>query len=147
MSMRLNIRADGIKQYAKKLKNIGKAVESLDKPMKEAGQIALAAVRSYPPYTESWKGGTPSFSYYRPGSKYRRTKTLQEGWRGRITKGSKIVVRYSVTNHSVAYMRYVMGDSRQNIHAPWWHTLDEWDEILKPYVFRVFQDFMKKETR
>ena len=44
-------------QYKKKIGKLAKDLEELDKPMKEAGKIALAAIRSYPPYDGGWKEG------------------------------------------------------------------------------------------
>ncbi len=144
--LKLNIRAYGMPQYKKKLTALGKGLEELDKPMREAGKIGMAAVRSYPPYDGSWRQGKESFVLVRPGSKYKRTKTLRGGWKGRLTKGSKIVVRYSIRNNNVAYAKYVQGLERTSVHAPWWITDKEWESILRPVVTEIFRDFMKKIT-
>lgn len=145
--VRLVVKANGMAQYKKKLQKLGIGLEKLDVPMKEAGQIGLAAVQSYPPYTGSWKKAVPSFTWYRPGSKYKRTKTLQDGWRGRLVKGSKIVVRYSITNTRVSYMKYVQGPSQTSIHRPWWIKVSEWDGPVSKETLRIFQDFMKNLTK
>lgn len=141
---RLVITARGMPQYKKKLAAIGKGLEKLDEPMRQAGEIGLAAVQSYPPYTGSWRTGKPSFVQYRPGSKYKRTKTLREGWRGRLTKGSRIGVRYSVTNNTVAYMKFVQGNQQSSIHSPWWLQVDEWTEPVNKEATKIFRAFMEK---
>lgn len=150
MSVKLNIRAYGMPQYKKKLQKLGKDLEQLDKPMKEAGKVALAAVKSYPPYDGSWKDGRESFTPFRPGSKYRRlggSGGLKTGWRGRLTKGSKIVVRFSLTNNDIKYAKFVQGIEQAGIHAPWWLTVDQWEPILRPHTTQIFRDFMEKATK
>lgn len=146
-AVRLNIRAYGMPQYKKKIGKLAKDLEELDKPMKEAGKIAFAAVRSYPPYDGGWKEGKESFTRVRPGSKYVRkgdTGGLKTGWRGRLTKGSKIVVRFSLSNDKIAYAKYVQGLSQTSTHEPWWLTVEQWEPILRPHVTEIFRDFMKK---
>lgn len=139
----LNIRAYGMPQYKKKLQSLGISLNELDKPMKKAGQIAMAAVRSYPPYTGSWKTGKESFVQYRPGSKYRRTQHLQGNWDGKLTKGSKIVVRYSIRENKVEYAKFVQGNQQSRQHKPWWLTVEQWEPIIRPFVTEIFRDFMK----
>lgn len=107
----------------------------------------MALAQSYPPYNGKWQKGQISFQEYRPGSKYKRTQTLQAGWRGRIVKGSRIIVRYSISNNTVKYARYVVGKEQDPVHGPWWVRLDEYDEVLRPYTLKIFQDFMKKATK
>ena len=145
--MRLNMRANGMPQYKRKLEKLGMDLGRLDEPMAEAGKIGLAALQSYPPYTDSWKSGTPSYQDYRPGSKYKRTQTLQGGWRGRLTKGSKIVVRYSITNKDVKYMRFVQGPDQNPIHRPWWVKVQEWEGPVGKETTKIFQAFMNKITK
>lgn len=147
--LRLNIRAYGMPQYKKKMIQLGRDLEELNKPMKEAGKIAMAAVRSYPPYDGGWKQGRESFTPVRPGSKYKRKGDrggLKTGWEGKLTKGSKIVVRYSLRNDKIAYAKYVQGLERSSFHAPWWLTVDEWEPVIRPEVTAIFRDFMKKIT-
>jgi hypothetical protein len=141
------MRAVGMPQYRKKLEKLGKDLENLDEPMKKAGEVGLAALRSYPPYNDGWKRGVPSFIPFRPGSKYKRTKTLQDGWQGRLTKGSRIVVRYSITNKNVKYMRYVQGPNQNPIHTPWWLTIEQWEKPVSDETTKIFQEFMKKITK
>ena len=144
---RLVVTARGMPQYKKKLEKLGVRLGKLDEPMRQAGEIGLAAVQSYPPYTGSWRTGKPSFTRYRPGSKYYRTQNLQKGWHGRLTKGSRIGVRYSITNNTVAYMKYVQGNEQSAIHAPWWATVDEWTEPVNKEATKIFRAFMDKSTK
>lgn len=141
---RLVVTARGMPQYKKKIAAMGKELSRLDEPMRQAGEIGLAAVQSYPPYTGSWRTGKPSFTEYRPGSRYKRTKNLQGGWRGRLTKGSRIGVRYSITNNTVAYMKFVQGNQQSSIHSPWWLTVDEWTEPVNKEATKIFRAFMDK---
>jgi hypothetical protein len=133
-------------QYKKKLEKAGRSLRDLDKPMSEAGKIALAAIKSYPPYDDGWKNGKPSFIPYRPGSKYKRkgdNKGLKSGIKGRLTKGSKIVVRYRITSGMIAYDKYVFGNEQSAIHRPWWRKVEAWEPIIRPEVTKIFQEFMK----
>lgn len=145
--VRLNVRANGMAQYVKKLQRLGVALEELDKPMLEAGKLATAAMRSYPTYDDGWKKGNSSFSLYRPGAKYRRTGTLRDSWKGRLTKGSRIVVRYSVSTRNVSYSRYVLGDQQTGEHKPFWRRVEVWERLLAPEVTKIFQNYMKKYTK
>lgn len=145
--LRLNMRANGMPQYKKKLEKLGMDLDRLDVPMAEAGKIGLAALQSYPPYSDSWKSGTPSFTRFRPGSKYERTETLKGGWKGRLTKGSRIVVRYSITNQDVKYMKYVQGPEQNRIHRPWWTKVQEWEGPVSKETTRIFREFMDKITK
>ena len=144
---RLVVTARGMPSYKKKLEKLGKDLEKLDEPMERAGRIGLAAVQSYPPYTNSWRTGVPSFTPFRPGSRYERQRVLQGGWRGRLTKGSKIVVRYSITNNTVGYMKYVQGNQQSSIHSPWWIQVDEWTEPVNKEATKIFREFMNKITK
>lgn len=146
-NVRLVVTARGMPQYKKKLQKLGIDLKRLDEPMEKAGKVGLAAVQSYPPYTNSWRTGTPSFTWYRPGSKYRRTQKLQGGWQGRLVKGSKIVVRYSITNTKVHYMKYVQGNEQTATHAPWWIQVDEWTEPVNKEATKIFRAFMDKITK
>lgn len=144
--VKLNVRAYGMPQYKKKIEKLGKELSELDKPMKEAGKIALAALRSYPPYDGGWKEGKESFTPFRPGSKYRRKGDaggLKTGWEGKLTKGSRIVVRFSLRNNKIAYAKFVQGYERTAVHAPWWLTVDEWEPLIREQTTKIFRDFMK----
>jgi hypothetical protein len=145
--IRLNVVARGMPQYRAKLNKLGIELEKMDVPMRQAGEIGLAAVKSYPPYNDGWKSGHSSFSLYRPGSRYRRTGNLGEGWVGRLTKGSKIVVRYSITNRTVSYMKYVQGPQQTGTHSPWWVRVDQWDGPVGKETTKIFQKFMKDATK
>ena len=145
--VRLNVRARGMPQYVAKLRRLGVALEELDKPMLQAGKMALAAMKSYPTYNDGWKKGNNSFSLFRPGSKYKRTGNLRDSWSGRLTKGSRIVVRYSVSTRNVEYAKYVLGDSQTATHRPWWRKEKQWESIVAPEVTKVFQNYMKKYTK
>lgn len=145
--IRLQARARGMPQYVAKLRKLGVALEELDKPMTQAGKIALAAMKSYPTYNDGWKQGNSSFSLYRPGSKYKRTKTLQNSWRGRLVKGSRIGVRYSVSTRSVEYSKYVLGDQQTGEHMGWWRKVDAWEPLILPEVTKIFQNYMKKYSK
>jgi len=145
--VRLNVRARGMAQYAKKLQRLGVSLDELDKPMLEAGKMALAAMKSYPTYNDDWKKGDSSFSYFRPGAKYRRTGTLCDSWRGRLTKGSRIIVRYSVSTRNVSYAKYVLGDQQTAEHSPWWRRTEYWERVIAPETTKVFQKHMQKYTK
>jgi hypothetical protein len=142
--VRLQIRARGMPQYIKKLQKLGVGLEELDKPMLEAGKLAKAAMASYPTYNDGWKQGNSSFSLYRPGAKYKRTGTLRDSWRGRLVKGSRIIVRYSVSTRNVNYAKYVLGGEQTEEHRPWWRKSNEWDRLLTPEVTKIFQKHMQK---
>ena len=134
-------------QYKKKMDELGRSIQELSDPMKKAGKIAMAAVRSYPPYDGGWKEGRESFTPVRPGSKYKRKGAaggLKTGWEGKITRGSRIGIRYSLRNNEIAYAKFVQGVSQASIHTPWWLTVEQWEPILRPHVTEIFRDFMKK---
>lgn len=145
--IRLNVRARGMPQYVKKLQRLGVALDELDKPMLQAGKLAVAAMKSYPTYNDGWKSGVNSFSWYRPGSKYKRTGDLRDSWSGRLVKGSRIVVRYSVSTRGIEYAKYVLGGSQTATHRPWWRKEKEWDKIIAPEVTKIFQNYMKKYAK
>ena len=145
--VKLNVRAYGMPQYKKKIEKLGKELSELDKPMKEAGKIALAALRSYPPYDDGWKEGKESFVSVRPGSKYKRLGDnggLKTGWKGRLTKGSRIGVRYSLTNSTIKYVKFVQGYEQSSLHTPWWLTVEQWEPVLRPHVTEIFRNYMEK---
>jgi hypothetical protein len=141
-----NVRAYGMPQYKKKILKLGKDLEELDKPMRDAGKIAKAALRSYPPYDGSWREGKESFTLYRPGSKYKRKGDrggLKTGWEGKLTKGSKIVVRYSLKNNDIKYAKFVQGLEQSSFHAPWWLTVEKWEPLIREETTKIFREFMK----
>ena len=149
----LQIKVVGAADFARKLAKIEKDISDLVEPLKEAGQIAKAAVKSYPPYTNSWKTGTPSFIRKRPGSKYVRTGALQKSWNGRLQKKGKapsyIVYQKTSMNQKEKmdardYMPYVQGAEQTAIHSAYWNTLDTWTEILEPIVSEIVGDYVTK---
>lgn len=148
MNIGFTVKANGMPQYKKKLDMMGRSLEDLEKPMREAGEIAKALVRSYPPYG-NWEQGHISFTDFRPGSKYKRTKALQKGWKGQLLKGSKIQVRYRVYNYTTVdkrgrkYAQYVQGDNQAAVHAGWWFTEKEMADKLHKVTLKIFQKFMK----
>lgn len=146
----LNIRVYGMPQYIKKMNKLGKDLSELDKPMKNAGEVAKAALRSYPPYDDGWKEKKESFSLYRPGSKYKRkggNGGLKTGWKGRLIKGSRIGVRYLISNSSIKYAKYVQGYEQSSFHAPWWLTVEEWVPVLRPEVTEIFREFIRNVAK
>lgn len=152
----LQIRVVGAEAFAKKLAKIDRDISELSEPLKEVGQIAKAAVQSYPPYTNSWRTGTPSFIRKRPGSKYVRTGALQKSWTGRLQKKGKapgyIVYQKTSMNQKEKmdareYMPYVQGAEQAAMHSAYWNTLDAWTDILEPIVTEVVGDFVTKLVR
>lgn len=140
----ITIRINGLPSYKKKLEALGEAVDKLDEPMAEARRIALAAVKSYPPYG-NWEEGQISFSPTRPGSKYKRTGALGKGWRARVSKTNKMHKLLLWHSHPTSgrYFPYVQGDSQSSFHRPWWVTKEEWQVKLRPITLKIFQNYMK----
>jgi hypothetical protein len=148
----VSVKATGIKGYAKRLASINKHMNELDVPMRESGDVTMALVRSYPPYGD-WRKLHVSFQLVRPGAKYKRTKELQRGWGGKLTKGSNILVRFRATNRGAIdkrgreYSHYVQGDAQAPNHMGIWYTEHEMGELLHAETLKIFRDFMKKAMR
>jgi len=149
-SVKISVR--GIEELSRKLNKLDVQIGELEKPLKKVGVMGRAAVASYPPYTDSWKSGRPSFIRKRPGSKYVRTGALQKSWFGRLQKkgkGGPSYIIYQKTSMNPrekvdarAYMNYVQGSEQSSIHAGQWNTLDDWIEILEPVVTDEVEKFI-----
>ncbi len=156
MSDIVYIKSSNIKQVAAKLEKLGRSLDELDKPSRETGKMGLAAVKSYP-VIGAWYNGDITSASQRPGSKYKRTFALQKSWNGRINKKGKDYVEYLIYQKGVLnpksgkdarkYMPYVQGSEQVGIHAPWWNTLDQWREILPPFVEKGFRSWIRKVLR
>jgi hypothetical protein len=140
----ITLKPFGFSSYRKKLEAAERKVEDLNKPMDMVDKIAMAAVKSYPPYG-NWRNGEISFTKTRPGAKYRRTGALGRGWKRRRYSTGKMLKLTIWHSHvtSGRYYRYVMGREQSAIHAPWWNTANTWGDILKPEVLKIFRDYMK----
>lgn len=141
----INIRAYGAPQYIKKLERLGRGIEELEKPMREMGKIALAAVKSYPSYGD-WRHGQVSSDLQRPGSKYRRTLNLQKSITGRLYNANKSNARYMVYQGNRAradYLKYVIGDEQDPYHAGYWQTMEEWKPLIQEAVLDVFHKWYR----
>lgn len=145
----ISIKASGFNEYAKRLANVNKKVSDLEKPMREAGEIAKALVRSYPPYG-NWQAGHVSFAERYPGAKYKRTRTLQRAWKGQLRKGSRILFTYRVFNYSTfeekrgrPYLKYVQGDEQAPIHVGRWYVKDTMKIMLEGEVSKIFEKYMR----
>lgn len=156
MSDIVYIKSSNIKQVAAKLEKLGRSLDELDKPSRETGKMGLAAVKSYP-VIGAWYNGDITSASQRPGSKYKRTFALQKSWNGRINKKGKDYIEYLIYQKGVLnpksgkdarkYMPYVQGSEQVGIHAPWWNTLDQWREILPPFVEKGFRSWIRKVLR
>lgn len=156
MSDIVYIKSSNIKQVAAKLEKLGRSLDELDKPSRETGKMGLAAVKSYP-VIGAWYNGDITSASQRPGSKYKRTFALQKSWNGRINKKGKDYVEYLIYQKGVLnpksgkdarkYMPYVQGSEQVGIHAPWWNTLDQWRDILPPFVEKGFRSWIRKVIR
>ncbi len=156
MSDIVYIKSSNIKQVAAKLEKLGRSLDELDKPSRETGKMGLAAVKSYP-VIGAWYNGDITSASQRPGSKYKRTFALQKSWNGRINKKGKDYVEYLIYQKGVLnpksgkdarkYMPYVQGSEQVGTHAPWWNTLDQWRDILPPFVEKGFRSWVRKVLR
>lgn len=143
----ITIRVHGTSAYRKKLEKASMGLENLDKPMDEAAKISLAAVKSYPPYSD-WQNGNVSFVKVRPGAKYKRTGALGRGWKHRkysSGKQMKLIIWHSHPT-SGRYFPYVAGRNQAPIHQPWWETTETWPAKLKPKLLEIFRKYMKDVT-
>lgn len=156
MSDIVYIKSSNIKQVAAKLEKLGRSLDELDKPSRETGKMGLAAVKSYP-VIGAWYNGDITSASQRPGSKYKRTFALQKSWNGRINKKGKDYIEYLIYQKGVLnpksgkdarkYMPYVQGSEQVGTHAPWWNTLDQWRDILPPFVEKGFRGWIRKVIR
>jgi hypothetical protein len=150
----VKISIQGIEEVRRKLSTLGVKIEGLEEPLKKVGLMGKAAVASYPPYTDSWKSGKPSFLKKRPGAKYVRTGALQKSWFGRIQKkgkGGPSYIIYQKTSMNPkekvdarTYMNYVQGSEQSSIHVGYWNTLEDWVDILGPIVTDEVERFINK---
>ncbi len=147
------VKASGMEAYQNRLRNINKNVSDLEAPMREAGEIAKALVRSYPPYG-NWQAGQVSFIERYPGAKYKRTRTLQRGWKGQLRMGSRVLYTYRVYNYTTIeakrdkpYLKYVQGDEQTVPHIGRWYVADQMKNMLEGEVTRIFVSFMHKAVR
>lgn len=153
-SSSIKISVGGIEEIQRKLSKLNAEIEQLEEPLKKVGLMGKAAVASYPPYTDSWKSGKPSFLKKRPGAKYVRTGALQKSWFGRIQKkgkGGPSYIIYQKTSMNPkekvdarTYMNYVQGSEQSSIHVGYWNTLEDWIDILEPVVADEVEKFISK---
>lgn len=127
----------------------------------EAGQVFLAAVKSYPAshYTEDWKKRIATFYIIKPPkNKYKRTGSLQKSWNGRLqVKGKSGNVKYIIYQKEVEnrkskknakeYMKYVMGDEQTFQHKGYWRTYDEWEKEVLPYINEIYAQYIGDSTK
>ncbi len=144
----ITIKVTGIDKYQNRLRKINQKLENLEAPTREAGKIALALAKSYPPYG-NWKGGQISFVTRYPGAKYVRTRTLQKAWKGQLRKGSKVLFTYRVFNYGVMdkrgrpYLKYVQGDEQAPPHPGRWYTGDQMRPMMEEEMGKIFKKYMK----
>lgn len=153
-SSSIKISVGGIEEIQRKLSKLNAEIEQLEEPLKKVGLMGKAAVASYPPYTDSWKSGKPSFLKKRPGAKYVRTGALQKSWFGRIQKkgrGGPSYIIYQKTSMNPkekvdarTYMNYVQGSEQSSIHVGYWNTLEDWIDTLEPVVADEVEKFISK---
>lgn len=150
------IKSTNIDKIIKKLDAVGKGYDAFDEPMRDAGKIGVAAVKSYP-LLGNWPGGEITSATRRAGSKYKRTFALQKSWNGRLNKKNRTIAEYLIYQKGVLnpktgkdarkYMPYVQGSEQVAVHATWWNTLDDWRVILPKYVVSVFNKWAKNLSR
>lgn len=150
------IQGKNIDKAIKYLEETGKSIEAFDKPMRQAGQMGLAAVKSYP-LLGNWPAAHVTSSPRRPGSRYKRTFALQKSWNGRLNKKNRNWAEYLIYQKGVLnpvsgkdarkYMPFVQGSEQVATHATWWNTLDDWRFILPQYVIGIFNKWSKNLIR
>lgn len=140
----IKIKANGAPQYMKKLDKLGRSMSELEIPTRDAGEVAVAAVKSYPRYGD-WKNKKVSSDPNRPGSKYKRTFNLQKSMTGRMQKSGKVVkyLVYQGNKGRAPYIDYVIGDAQVPLHAGYWITLSQWEKILHPVALDIFRKWYK----
>lgn len=150
--MALKVEIRNLDQVISEIERKNKKIEDLATPMREAGKIALAAVKSYPVYG-NWRAGQVTSAAIRPNSKYKRTFSLQRSWNGRTNvakKGRSIsytIYQKSVMNgkkNAKEYMPYVQGDEQTAVHSRWWRTLDSWNSEFQVVIERIFRDYLSR---
>lgn len=143
------VETGGLAKYKAHLASINKQVSNLEVPLREAGKIALALAKSYPPYDNSWRKGGISFTEFKPGSRYKRTRNLQRHWVGQLRKSSGTVSQYRVYNYGTIdprgrpYFEYVQGDNQAKMHAGYWYTRGDMEAMLRQETIDIFEDFIK----
>lgn len=153
--MRIQVKIDGLKEAKEKLLKAGKSIDVLDAPIEEIGKMAKAALQSYPPYTNSWESGKPSFSRKKPGAKYRRTGALAGTFVGRKQKRGNTGLTYIVyqkqsinpseKRDAREYSPLVLIASQQApIHKGTWRPVEDWKGILEPKLESAFYKHLQK---
>lgn len=150
------IKSSNIDRVIKLLDSVGKNMSSFDAPMKQAGKMGVAAVKSYP-MLGNWPAGNISSAPRRPRSKYKRTFALQKSWNGRLNKKNRDVAEYLIYQKGVLnpksgkdarkYMPFVQGSEQVAVHNPWWNTLDDWRIELPRYIIPIFNKWAKHTIR
>lgn len=150
------ITTPNIAKIIKKMEKLNADFSSLEQPIKEAGKMGLAAVKSYP-VIGNWPSGQITSAPKRPGSKYKRTFALQKSWLGRIQTRGRQLASYVIYQRNVMnpkrkmsakdYMKYVQGSEQTSTHSPHWNTLDYWRETLPSYVTGIFERWAKKNLK
>ena len=153
LGISITIKAGGINEFQAKLKKIDQKLSNIDSPMKEAGEIARALVRSYPPYG-NWQSGQVSFMERYPGAKYKRTRTLQRAWKGQLRKGSRVLFTYRVYNYGTIeerrgkpYLKYVQGEEQTVPHIGRWYTNEDMKPMIQAETSKIFERFMRGVAR
>ena len=148
----ITVKARGIVEFQNRLRRTNKRLEDLEGPTKEAGQIALALAKSYPPYG-NWRSGQISFVSRYPGAKYVRTRNLQRKWKGQMRKGSKVAFTYRVFNYGALdkrgrpYLKYVQGEEQAPPHPGRWYTGDDMKPMMEEEMTKIFQRHMKRAVK
>lgn len=148
----ITVRTSGMDKVQNRLAKANKKLEDLSKPMKDIGRIAVALVRSYPPYG-NWRDGQISFVRKYPGAKYTRTKTLQKNWKGQLRRGSRVSFSYRVYNYGTVdrrgrpYLKYVQGDEQAAPHPGRWYTEEDMRPMLEDEANKILEQFMHDVAR
>jgi hypothetical protein len=133
---------------------------------REAGQICLAAIKSYPAskYTDDWKNRVYTFFPFKPPQtkkSYERTGTMQNSWKGGIRRDSSGggprgggVVSYGIYQQNLInpksgknrkgksvleYTKYVIGDEQVKQHKGYWRKITRWEGMLEKYILKVYK--------
>lgn len=133
---------------------------------REAGQIYLAAIKSYPAgkYTDDWKNRVYTFFPFKPPQtkkSYERTGTMQNSWKGGIRRDSSGggprgggIVSYEIYQQNIInpksgkgkkgksvleYTKYVIGDEQAKQHKGYWRTINRWESMVDKYVTKIYQ--------
>ena len=148
----ITVKASGITEFQNRLMRANRRLEDLETPTREAGQIALALAKSYPPYG-NWRAGQISFVDKYPGAKYVRTRTLQKAWKGQLRKGSRVLFTYRVFNYGAVdkrgrpYLKYVQGEEQAPPHPGRWYTDDTMKPMMEQEMNRIFTRYMRVVAR